>query len=369
MKKHLWRLMVAVSVLSVCAMGQVSKEQIDAIFRPLANTQSPGIAVGVIRDGKLVFVKGYGLADLEKKTRITPETDFRLASVTKQFTAMSIMLLVHDGKLHYDDSLTKIFPEVPQYGREITIRELLNHTSGLKDYGDIYAKQVGDKTPPEQVPQLLDKDVLKIIEQQTATDFPPGTKWAYSNSGYAVLAMVIQKVSGEPYQDFVRERIFKPLGMKKSVAFVKGVNEVPNRAFGYNKDKATGKFVFGDQSPTSAVLGDGGIYTSVNEMAKWDKGLREHKLLSEAEMREALTPVAVTEGRKRKDGTMIEYGFGWFLDPYKGHERQYHDGGTTGFLTTIQRFPNDGLTVIVLANRTDVDPDALALKVADMYLK
>jgi CubicO group peptidase (beta-lactamase class C family) len=323
----------------------------------------------VIRDGKLVFAKGYGVADLEKGTRITPDTDFRLASVTKQFTAMAIMLLVHDGKLQYDETLTKIFSEFPQYGRDITIRELLNHTSGLKDYGEIYLKQMGENTPMDQVPQLLDKDVLKIMEQQTGTSFPPGTKWEYSNSGYAVLAMVIEKVSGQPYEDFVRERIFKPLGMKKTVAFVNGVNEVPNRAFGYNKDKATGKFALGDQSPTSAVLGDGGIYTSIREMAKWDKGLREHKLLSEAEMREALTPVAVAEGRKRKDETMLEYGFGWFLDPYKRHERQYHDGGTTGFRTTIQRFPKDGLTVIVLANRTDLDPDAEALKVADLYLK
>ena len=369
MKKHLCRLLVTLSVLSACAVGQVGKEKIDGIFRPIVNGQGPGMAVGVIRDGKLVFAKGYGLADMEKKTPITPDTDFRLASVTKQFTAMSIMLLVHDGKLHYDDTLRKIFPEFPQYGSDIRIRELLTHTSGLKDYEDIYEKQVGDTTPPERVPQLHDKDVLKIMKQQTGTDFPPGTKWRYSNSGYALLAMVIQKVSGEPYQDFVRERIFKPLGMTKTVAFVKGVNQVPNRAFGYNKDNATGKFVFGDQSPTSAVLGDGGIYTSIKEMAKWDKALREHKLLSEAEMRAALTPVAVTEGRKRKDGTMIEYGFGWFLDPYKGHERQYHDGTTTGFLTTIQRFPKDGLTVIVLANRTDVDPDALALKAADLYLK
>ncbi len=369
MKKHSLFVMVAWFVLSACTLGQVSKKQIDAIFRPLANEQSPGMAVGVIRDGKLVFAKGYGLANLEMNTPITPDTDFRLASVTKQFTAMSIMLLVHDGKLHYDDTLGTIFPEFPEYGREITVRELLNHTSGLKDYGEIYVKQVGENTPMDQVPQLLDKDVLKLLEQQTETWFPPGTKWEYSNSGYAVLAMVIQKVSGEAYQDFVRERIFKRLGMKKTVAFVKGINEVPNRAFGYNKDKATGKFVFGDQSPTSAVLGDGGIYTSINEMAKWDKGLREHNLLSGAEMREALTPVTFVEGRKRKDGTTIEYGFGWFLDPYEGHERQYHDGGTTGFRTTIQRFPKDGLTVIVLANRTDVDPDAKALQVADLYLK
>lgn len=362
-------ILAAVLVMSGLGFAQVKPEQIDAIFRPLTDARSPGLAVAVIHDGKMVFARGYGLANVEKGTRITPDTDFRLASVTKQFTAMSIMLLVHDGKLRYDDTLGKIFPEFPAYGRDITVRELLNHTSGLKDYGELYMAKVGEKTPMDQVPQLLDKDVLKLLEDQSAGDFAPGSKWMYSNSGYAVLAMIIEKTSGKAFQDFLHDRIFKPLKMNKSVAYVKGKNEVSNRAFGYRKDKASGKFLFADQSPTSAVLGDGGIYTSVKEMARWDKALREHKLLSESEMREALTPVQVEGGVKLPDGSTGTYGFGWFLDPYKGHERQWHNGGTMGFLTSIQRFPKDGLTVVVLSNRMDLYPSELALKVADLYLR
>ena len=362
-------ILAAVLVMSGIGFAQVKPEQIDAIFHPLTDARSPGLAVAVIHDGKMVFARGYGLANVEKGTRITPDTDFRLASVTKQFTAMSIMLLVHDGKLRYDDTLGKIFPEFPAYGRDITVRELLNHTSGLKDYGELYMAKVGEKTPMDQVPQLLDKDVLKLLEDQSAGDFAPGSKWMYSNSGYAVLAMIIEKTSGKAFQDFLHDRIFKPLKMNKTVAYVKGKNEVPNRAFGYRKDKESGKFLFADQSPTSAVLGDGGIYTSVKEMARWDKALREHKLLSESEMREALTPVQVEGGVKLPDGSTGTYGFGWFLDPYKGHERQWHNGGTMGFLTSIQRFPIDGLTVVVLSNRMDLDPSELALKVADLYLR
>ena len=356
-------------LLSITCFGQVATEQIDAVFRPLATAQSPGFSVGVIHDGKLVFARGYGLAEVAKRTPITPDTDFRLASVTKQFTAMSIMLLVHDGKLRYDDTLVKIFPEFPSYGKDITVRQLLNHTSGLKDYGELYMKQVGDQTPIDKVPQILDRGVLQLLEQQTSTDFPPGTKWMYSNSGYAVLAMIVEKVSGRPFGDFLHDRIFKPLHMDKTVAYEKGKNDIPNRAFGYRKDKESGQFVFADQSPTSAVLGDGGIYTSVKEMAKWDKGLRTHKLITEAEMREALTPVQVEGGVKFPDGKELAYGFGWFLDPYKGRERQWHNGGTMGFLTSIQRFPSDKLTIVVLSNRTDLDPSELALKVADLYFK
>ena len=356
-------------LLSCVSLAQVKAEQVDAIFRPLTNDQTPGFSVGVIEHGKLVFARGYGLANLEKRTPITPDTDFRLASVTKQFTAMSIMLLVHDGKLRYDDTLTKIFPEFPAYGKEITVRQLLTHTSGLKDYGDIYEKQFGENTPTGQVPQILDKGVLQILEQQSATEFPPGSKWEYSNSGYATLAMIVEKASGKSFGEFLHDRIFKPLHMNKTVAFEKGKNEVPNRAFGYRRNKETGQFMFADQSPTSAVLGDGGIYTSVQEMEKWDKALRTNRLLSEAEMREAYTPMQVPGGDNLPGQKPSKYGFGWFLDPYKEHERQWHSGSTSGFLTSFQRFPKDELSVIVLSNRVDIDPSELALKVADLYLK
>jgi CubicO group peptidase (beta-lactamase class C family) len=298
--------------------------------------------------------------------KIDGRTNFRLASFTKQFTAMCIMLLARDGKLHYDDHLTDFFPEFPTYGKSITIRNLLTHTSGLEDYGELLMKQYSD-TPPEKVPQILDAGGLRLLEQQTSAKFPAGSKWEYSNSGYAVLAMIVEKASGETFGEFLQEKIFKPLKMNDTLAYEKGKNEVPHRAYGHSKRDDGWQET--DQSPTSAVLGDGGIYSSINDLAKWDRALRQHTLLSEAEMRPALAPAQLTDGPvKLPDGSTVSYGFGWFLDPYQGHKRMSHDGGTMGFRTTIQRFPEDQLTIIVLANRTDIDPEELALKVADLYL-
>lgn len=367
---HNPQLRVAVVLLlalsfSIPGAGQVSSAQIDAVFASLKSADAPGAAVLVVRNGQAIFRRGYGVTDLRTRRLIGPETDFRLASFTKQFTATCIMLLVHDGKLRYDDHLTDIFPEFPAYGKAITIRNLLNHTSGLPDYEDLLMKQYPN-TPDDKIPQILDAGVLKLLEQQSAGLFPAGSKWQYSNSGYATLAMIVEKVSGKPFGQFLHERIFVPLGMNHTLAYEKGKNEVPNRAYGYTKEGNGWKET--DQSPTSAVLGDGGIYTSIDDLAKWDRALREHTLLSEAEMQPALTPVHVADGPPTSEGRNVSYGFGWFLDPYKGHKRMWHDGETIGFRTTIQRFPDDKLTIIVLANRTDIDPKAFALRVADLYL-
>src|SRR5215471_1411873 len=341
------------------------KKQIEALVSAMAQPDVPGLAVLVKSHGQVLVETGYGVRDMRTLTPNSPDTDFRLASFTKQFTAMAVMLLVHDGKLHYDDRLTDIFPEFPAYGKPITVRNLLNHSSGLPDYEDILMKQYPD-TPPEKIPQILDAGVLKLLEQQASGKFPPGSKWEYSNSGYATLAMIVEKVSGKPFGQFLHDRIFAPLHMDYTLAYEKGKNEVPNRAFGHTKE--TNGWKETDQSPTSAVLGDGGIYTSIDDLAKWDGALRERTLLGEAEMKPALTPVHVADGPPTSEGRNVSYGFGWFLDPYKGHKRMSHDGETIGFRTTVQRFPDDQLTVIVLANRTDVDPAKLALAVADLYL-
>lgn len=352
--------------LAISASAQVSSNQIDAIFASLKSSDAPGAAILVIYNGLPVFRRGYGVTDLRTQTRIDGKTNFRLASFTKQFTAAAIMLLAHDGRLHYDDPLTDFFPEFPAYGKSITVRNLLNHTSGLDDYGELLMKQHPD-TPPEKVPQILDAGVLKLLEQKAAPKFRSGTKWEYSNSGYAVLAMIVEKVSGKSFGTFLQERIFVPLKMKNTLAYEKGKNEVPHRAYGHSK--TGGAWQETDQSPTSAVLGDGGIYSSLDDLAKWDRSLRDHTLLSEAEMQPALTPVQPADGPARtSEGGPISYGFGWFLDPYRGHKRMSHDGSTIGFRTTIQRFPDDKLTIVVLANRADVDPQGLALTVADLYL-
>ena len=367
MKPRLAAFLLALATIcpAIPCAAQVPSTPIDSIFSALKSSNAPGAAVLVVRNGQPVFRRGYGVTDLRTQHPIDVKTNFRLASFTKQFTAACIMLLVRDGKLHYDDRLTDIFPEFPAYGKSITVRNLLNHTSGLPDYEDLLMKQYPD-TPEEKIPQILDAGVLKLVEQQTSGKFAPGSKWEYSNSGYAMLAMIVEKVSGKNFGQFLQERIFTPLKMTNTLAYEKGKNEVPHRAYGHSK--IDGVWHETDQSPTSAVLGDGGIYSSLDDLAKWDHALREHTLLSEEEMRPALTPVQPTDGPpKFPEGKPVSYGFGWFLDPYQGHKRMSHDGNTIGFRTTIQRFPGDQLTVIVLANRADLDPQALALKVADLY--
>jgi CubicO group peptidase (beta-lactamase class C family) len=286
------------------------------------------------------------------------------------------MSLVHDGKLRYDDKLTDVFPDFPAYGKAITIRNLLNHTSGLPDYEDL---MLAAETPRNSWiwtadRQIQDAQVLKLLEQESAGKFAPGTQWSYSNSGYVVLGLVVAKISGEPFREFLRERIFAPLKMSQTIAYQKGQNEVTNRAYGHSKEGDAWRET--DQSPTSATLGDGGIYSSLTDLAKWDEALAQHVLLSENEMQPALTPAQLITGAQprwpansdRTQGTPVSYGFGWFLDPYRNHARMWHYGDTMGFHTYIQRFPADRLTVIILCNRTDLDPESLAIKVADTFL-
>jgi len=348
-------------------MAQDAVSKIDAIFAPLADGKSPGLAVLVRKDGHTLYERGYGVCDLRTNAAIDAQTNFRLASFTKQFTAMAIMLLVHDGKLRYDERLGDVFPEFPAYGRDVTIRNLLTHTGGLPDYEDL----MGPGWTPTH--QIQDRAVLDLLERQTAGKFAPGTKWAYSNSGFVVLGLIVAKASGATYGKFLHDRIFAPLHMDHTLAFVSGSNTVPNRAYGHSR--RNGKFVETDQSSTSATLGDGGVYSNLTDLAKWDDTLRKHTLLSAEEMQAALTPAKLADGSSPhwpKDanddnlapGKPVAYGFGWFLDPYQGRARMWHSGSTSGFRTVIDRFMDDGPTVIILANRTDLDPAELALRVA-----
>jgi len=375
--------LIIVSLLLVCASqrkavgaGDDLASQLDPIFSALANDKSPGVAVLVRKDGRMLFERGYGVRDLRSLAKNDSQTDFRLASCSKQFTAMSVMLLVHEGKLRYDDKLTDVFRDFPAYGKAVTIRNLLNHTSGLPDYEDLMAAAEKRKGAPLWTPthQIQDAEVLDLLKQETAGKFAPGTQWSYSNSGYVVLGLVAAKIFGRPFRECLRERIFAPLKMSQTIAYQKGQNEVTSRAYGHSKDGNTWKET--DQSPTSATLGDGGIYSSLTDLAKWDEALAQHRLLTEKEMQPALTTAQLTTGVQptwpassdRSEGTAVSYGFGWFLDPYRNHARMWHYGDTVGFHTYIQRFPADRLTIIILCNRTDVDAESLATKVTDLYL-
>jgi CubicO group peptidase (beta-lactamase class C family) len=346
----------------------------DPVFDGLVKPNEPGFAALFRNALGTAYTRTEGVTDLRTKTRIDEHTNFRLASFTKQFTAMAVMLLVQDGKLRYDETLTEIFADFPAYGKSVTVRNLLNHTSGLSDYEDLMdaAEKAKDRLWSVEK-QIQDDEVLELLKKEKSGKFAPGTRWSYSNSGYVLLGLIILKVSGKPYGRFLQERIFAPLKMNHTVVYQKGKNEVVNRAFGHSKVGAALQET--DQSTTSATLGDGGIYSNLEDLAKWDDALRNHTLLSEKDFQPALTPVKLNDGTDPRwplepnddnlhPGKPVSYGFGWFLDPYQGHPRMWHTGSTMGFRTVVERFTEaGGLTVIILCNRTDLDPEKLALQV------
>src|SRR5207302_4643431 len=204
-------------------------KKIDAVFSGVTSPDAPGLAALVRKNSRTVFERAYGVRDLRSKAKIDAHTNFRLASFTKQFTAMAVMLLVHGGKLRYDEALTEIFPTFPAYGKTITVRNLLNHTGGLPDYEDLMDAVEKTKGPiwsPEK--QIQDREVLQLLEKESHGKFAPGTKWKYSNSGYVVLGLIVAKVSGNSFGEFLRDRIFAPLKMNHTLVFEKGKNEVAN---------------------------------------------------------------------------------------------------------------------------------------------
>jgi len=354
--------MTAKTILTVLTMTALAKSapaldaqravQIESLFRDYSQVNAPGMSVMIIRDGKPIFAKGFGLADLQHKTPCTTNTNFRLASVTKQFTAMAVLMLVEKKKLLLDERLTNFFPEFPESGKLISVRHLLTHTSGLLDYEDLI--------PPGTTIPILDQDVLRILLKQDKTYFPPGTQYRYSNSGYALLALIVELRSGQKFARFLKENIFEPLRMTCTLAYEEGYGAVANRAYGHTH--RTNGWQRTDQSLTSSVLGDGGVYSSLADLFKWDQALYKAKLVSEPMLRVAFSPATTTD----KPGG--SYGFGWYIGEYRGIKEIWHSGDTIGFRTRIARFPEKQFSVIILANRADAKLDDLPHKIADLVL-
>lgn len=325
---------------------------IDALLAEYTGPAVPGASVVVIHDGRVVLRRAYGMANLERHIAATPETDYRLASVSKQFTAMAVMLLAKAGKLRYDQAVREILPELPASARGVTVRHMLNHTSGLPDYEDLI--------PDSQTVQVSDRDVLALLARKDTLYSPPGTAYRYSNSGYVLLGLIVERVSGLSFPTFLRARIFTPLGMTASVAHVESADTVPHRAYGYSPDSSGFKPT--DQSVTSATLGDGGIYTNVDDLVRWDQALYGHKLVDAATLRLATTPPVLPAN------AATQYGFGWFVDTYRGEKRWRHTGETSGFRNAIQRYPDRRFTVIVLTNRNGGEPATIAERIVDQLL-
>jgi CubicO group peptidase (beta-lactamase class C family) len=327
------------------------ESRMDELFQDYNKPGVPGASVIVVRKGKVVFAKGYGLADVEGHVPCATNTNFRLASVTKQFTAMAVMILAERKRLSLNETLADFFPEFPAYGRTITVRQLLTHTSGLIDYEDVIPK--GTTIP------VLDRDVLRLLLQQDKTYFPPGTKFRYSNSAYALLALIVEARSGQMFARFLKLNIFEPLKMENTLAYEQGMSLIPNRAFGYTAEGSA--FQRTDQSLTSSVLGDGGIYSSVVDLRKWDAGLRAGKLVKKKTLEQIFAP------GPESDHPGTRYGFGWYTGEYRGAGEIWHSGTTRGFSTRIVRYPDKGSAVIILTNRNEAQLSDLAHAIADAW--
>ncbi|MEO5560748.1 MAG: serine hydrolase domain-containing protein [Dokdonella sp.] len=335
-----------------CATVDPRMAKVDALMRAYDGV-GPGAALLVMRNGAPLVRRGYGLAEVEQRTRVTPATNFRLASITKQFTAAAILLLAEDGRLHLDDHVRRWLPSLPAIAEPITIRHLLTHTGGLIDYEDVM--------PATLTTQLRDTDVLHLLETQDHLYFVPGSAYRYSNGGYAMLALIVGKASGSPFQTFLHERIFQKLGMRNTLGFVQEGPPVPFRAYGYTlngNNHGSDVWQRTDQSLTSAVLGDGGIYSSIDDLARWDAALYDDRLLSDESRRLAFTPHTKT------DDPAIEYGFGWRITG----DTLWHSGESIGFRNVIVRFPQRKLSVIILSNRNDPEPYSTALAIAHEFL-
>lgn len=312
----------------------------------------PGLALLVSREGRPIHVQGYGLANVELQAPVTPETIFQSGSVGKQFTATAVMMLVEAGKIGLEDPLAHYFPQGPAWWGQVTIRELLSHTAGFTDYPQDFDLRR----------DYSEDQMLKIVGAIPAA-YAPGTNWAYSNLGYLTLGILIHKVTGEFYGDFLQRRIFKPLGMT-TTRIISEEDIIPNRSAGYrwvNGRLKNQEWV----SPVMNTTADGSLYFSVLDLAKWDAALYTEKLLHSASLKQMWTVAALRDGKPNSG----HYGFGWFIGEKQGHHVVEHEGQWQGFETQISRYVNDRLTVVVLTNLAEAKPERIADGVAAIYLK
>jgi CubicO group peptidase (beta-lactamase class C family) len=315
----------------------------------------PGLSLLVSKGGQIVRAEGFGLANVELQVPVKPETVFQSGSVGKQFAATAVMMLVEEGKVALDDPLTKYFPDAPAAWKEVTVRELLSHTAGFTDYPEKF----------DYRKDWTEDELLKMVEGIPLA-YPPGTKWDYSNLGYLTLGILIHRVTGEFYGDFLQQRIFQPLGMQ-TTRIISEADIVPNRAAGYQLVK--GELKNQDWvAPMVNTTADGSLYFSVLDLAKWDAALYGEKLLKRSSLEQMWTPAKLKDGSPNKGVDGSAYGFGWFVGNQKGHRVIGHDGAWQGFQTTINRYVDDRLTVVVLTNLAEGKPWEIAEHVADMYL-
>ncbi|HEX4973911.1 MAG TPA: serine hydrolase domain-containing protein [Steroidobacteraceae bacterium] len=352
--------MPAVSALLLCLLcipalaasrpNAAASAQVDALFARFQQGLQPGAGVLVVWRGDIVHEAAYGYADVESKVPLTVDSTFRLDSVSKQFTAMAIMLLAEDGRLKYDDPIARYLPELASYPG-ITVRNLLNHTGGLPEYYDDIDVSQGWPT---------NADARKLLGKMAKPMFAPGSRYEYSNPGYDMLAEIVEAASGQKFAAFMRERIFQPLEMQHSLIYDTTKPHVERRVLGYDPD---GKgFKLNDEHPLNGIVGAGGVFTTLGDMYLWDQALYGERLVHRATLDQAFTGAVLNDGRK------IDYGFGWRMDEYRHSLRIEHGGAWVGFRSHIARHPGIGLTIVILSNRSDFDSDQYIDRITDIYL-
>lgn len=342
-------LLFIISCARVCVAQDAIAAKVDEYVKAEMQRQHiPGLSLAVIKDGQIILAKGYGWANVELQVVVKPETIFQSGSMGKQFTATAVMMLVEEGKVSLDDKITKYFTDAPASWQNITVRHLLTHTAGTTDY-------------PSDFDFRRDYTEAELLKRAEAIPlaFQPGEKWSYSNLGYVLLGILIHRVSGKFYGDFLQERVFKPLGMTTS-RIISEADIVPNRAAGYRLVK--GELKNQDWvSPTLNTTADGALYLTVYDMAKWDAALYTEKLLRRSSLEQMWTPVKLNSGKT------ADYGFGWRLGEVRGHHIIEHGGAWQGFKSHIARYVIDRLTVVVFANLAQANPTRIAHAIAAIY--
>jgi CubicO group peptidase (beta-lactamase class C family) len=332
-----------------CVAQQDISAKIDRYVNDeMRRQQIPGISLAVIRNGKIALVRSYGFSNIEHQIPVKPETVFQSGSIAKQFTATAVMILVEEGKLSLDDKISKYFTDAPESWKAITVRHLLTHTSGMGEY------------PPDlDLRRDLTEDEYLAVIKSVPLAYAAGAKWDYSNLGYVTLGILIRKITGKFYGDFLAERVFQPLGMT-TARVISEADIVPNRAAGYRLVKGELK----NQewvSPSTNTTADGSLYFTILDLAKWDAALYTDKPLRQSSLAQMWTPVKLDDGRRKA------YGFGWHTDEIHRHRAVYHGGAWQGFKSFIVRFPDDKLTIIFFANLWDTREFKLARGLASIF--
>jgi len=332
------------------ASAQEMNDRLDSLMSSIYPNDKPGAAIAIVKNRKVVFKKGYGIADLDSKTIITSSTNFNIGSMTKQFTAYCTLKLQNQGKLSLDDKLIEFFPDfIPEVAGTMTIRHLLTHSSGIMDYYDYVDK--GRYT------EFSDKDILPVIKSIDSTYFPAGSRYRYSNTAYCLLSLIIEKVSGKRFPEFVQDNIFKPLKMDNSDVIHHGL-EISNRAVGYECENDSFKISDAKQNLFFSTRGDGGIYTSIDDYLKWIMAIQSGKVLNPHLTKEAQSAQFLIDSRED-----ISYGFGWFIAGSGEDKLIYHPGSNSGFRTIVLMKPSQEYSVVIFSNRSGIDLEDLVRRV------